>query len=478
MSDPAASNVVLVTVDSLRADAVGNDDGVSPVLDDLADGGVVFENAFAQGNWTPFSFPSILGSRPVFAERPDIGLASTPSLAERLSEAGFATAGFNAANGFLTDPWGYDRGFDEFEPFVDSGGYSKYLAAHPTVQAWVQLATSPFRRAATVLSGGSDDRPFADISRMGDLEDNAVQFLRETEDGFFLWVHYMDTHTPYVPAPRHLREVADTRLNVVRMLSSHVRTGLGWDVDERTLETLETLYAATVRQVDASVGRIMETLDAEGFADETAVVVAGDHGEEFLEHGHLAHYPKLYRELVDVPLFVSHPDGPSGTVSQPVGLDAIPPTVCALLGVDPAGGWEGPSLVGALDGDVPLAAETPVVSAAVRGESVTSQPIPRRLDDGELLLSARDERWTYIEHTDSGHCELYDRNADPGEQRDLCSEATTERAPTPVLDRLSRAVAEHVDRLLAASENSAGEEPGDGQASDEITARLRALGYQ
>jgi uncharacterized sulfatase len=313
---------------------------------------------------------------------------------------------------------------------------------------------------------------------MGDLENNAVKFLQETEDGFFLWVHYMDTHTPYVPAPRHLREVADTRLSIVRMLSSHVRTGLGWDVDERTLETLETLYAATVRQVDASVGRIMEALETEGFADETAVVVAGDHGEEFLEHGHLAHYPKLYRELVDVPLFVSRPGGPSGTVDAPVGLDAIPPTVCDLLGVDPAEAWEGPSLVGALDGEAPLADQTPIVSAAVRGESVTTQPIPRRLDDGELLLSARDERWTYIEHTDSDHRELYDRDADPGEQRDLCSEATAERAPTPVLDRLSRAVSEHADRLLAASENSAGEEPGDGQASDDITARLRALGYQ
>ncbi|MFC7027591.1 sulfatase-like hydrolase/transferase [Halomicroarcula sp. GCM10025324] len=470
-----ASNVVLVTIDSLRADAIGNENGVSPVLDGLADEGVVFDGALAQGNWTPFSFPSILGSRPVFAERPDIGLASTPSLAERLSEAGFATAGFNAANGFLTDPWGYDRGFDKFEPFVDSAGYSKYLAAHPTVQAWVQLATSPFRRAATFLRGGSDARPFADISRMGDLEDHAVRFLQETEDGFFLWVHYMDTHTPYVPAPRHLREVADTRLNLFRMLSSHVRTGLGWDVDERTLETLETLYAATVRQVDASVGRILETLDDEGFADETAIVVAGDHGEEFLEHGHLAHYPKLYRELIDVPLFVSHPDGTGGTVSQPVGLDAIPPTVCALLGVEPAAEWEGPVLP--LSPDADFEDQSPVVSAAVRGESVTSQPIPRRLDDGELLLSARDERWTYIEHTDTGRYELYDREADPDEQRDLRAETTAERPPAPVVDRLSRAVAEHADRLLEGDDGTA--EDGDGgQASDEITARLRALGYQ
>ncbi|WP_254280002.1 sulfatase [Haloarcula marina] len=469
------SNVVLVTVDSLRADALGGTDSVSPVLDGLAETGVTFENAFAHGNWTPFSFPSVHGSRPVFDEGGDIGVASSPTLAEQLSGAGLATGGFNAANGFLTDHWGYDRGFDEFEPFVDSKGYSKYLAAHPTVQAWVQLATSPFRRAATALRGGSDARPFADVSRMGDLERHATQFLERQDDGFFLWVHYMDTHTPYVPAPRHLREVSETHFGVARMLGAHVRTGLGWDVDDRTLATLRTLYDGTVRQVDASVGRLLDTLEAEGVADETAVVVAGDHGEEFLEHGHLAHYPKLYQELIEVPFFVHHPDSDGRKVHDPVGLDVLAPTVCDLLGVDPAEAWEGVSVAPTLDGEDAPDRE-PIVSVAVRGESVTSQPIPRRLDDGELLVSARDARWTYIEHTDSDHRELYDRREDPEERRDYCAESTDETAPPPVLDRLSAAVADHVDRLETAAAADTG---GDGPTeSDEITARLKALGYK
>ncbi|WP_135301984.1 sulfatase [Haloarcula amylovorans] len=467
------NNVVLVTVDSLRADALGGPDSVSPVFDRLAEEGVVFENAIAHGNWTPFSFPSIHGSRPVFDEGSDIGVASTPTLAERLSAADLSTAGFNAANGFLTEHWGYDRGFDEFEPFVESSVYSKYLAAHPTVQAWVQLLTSPFRRAATILGGGSDERPFADVSRMGDLEDHATEFLESTDGGFFLWVHYMDTHTPYVPAPRHLREVSDTHFGLFRMLGSHVRTGLGWDIDEKRLGTLRTLYDGTIRQVDASVGRLLDTLEGEGLTDDTAVVVAGDHGEEFLDHGHLAHYPKLYRELVDVPFFVTHPNGESGTVEQPVGLNTIPPTVCELLGIDPAEAWEGESVAPALDGDE-IEDRSPILSVAVRGESVTSQPIPRRLDDGELLVSARDADWTYIEHTKSDHCELYDRREDPTEQRDLCAEGV---APPPVVDRLSEAVASHVDRLETASDADSGEGAAE-EASDEIAARLKALGYK
>ncbi|MDS0260468.1 sulfatase-like hydrolase/transferase [Haloarcula sp. S1CR25-12] len=466
------TNVVLVTIDSLRRDALGGDDSVSPVLDELAAEGVTFESAMAQGNWTPFSFPSVHGSRPVFDEGPDIGVASTPTLAEQLSEAGLRTGGFNAANGFLTDHWGYDRGFDEFDPFVEGSGF---LAAHPTIQAWVQLGTSPFRRAASVLGGGDDERPFADVSRMGELEDHATEFLETADDGFFLWVHYMDTHTPYVPAPRHLREVSDTHFGLFRMLGSHFRTGMGWDVDERTLGTLRTLYDGTVRQVDESVGRLCDTLDSEGVADETAIVVAGDHGEEFLDHGHLSHYPKLYRELIDVPLFLTHPDGESGTVHQPVGLDTIPPTVCDLLGVEPADAWEGQSVAPALDGEA-IEDRGPVVSVAVRGDSVTTQPIPRHREDGELLVSARDARWTYIEHTDTGHRELYDRRTDPEERRDLCADGTDDAAPPPVLDRLSAAVADHVERLDTASEGA--EERQTGGESDEITARLKALGYK
>ena len=468
----AVNNVVLVTVDSLRRDALGGPDSVSPVLDNLASEGTVFENAMAQGNWTPFSFPSMLGSRPVFDEGPDIGVASTPTLAEQLSDAGVRTGGFNAANGFLTDHWGYDRGFDEFEPFIDSDGF---LAAHPTIQAWVQLGTSPFRRAGTVLSGGSDERPFADVSRMGELEDHATDFLETTDDGFFLWVHYMDTHTPYVPAPRHLREVSDTHFGLFRMLGSHFRTGMGWDVDDRTLGTLRTLYDGTVRQVDESVGRLLNTLETEGIADDTAVVVAGDHGEEFLEHGHLSHYPKLYRELIDVPLFIVHPEGDDQTVNQPVGLDTIPPTVCDLLGVDAAPEWDGQSVAPALDGES-IADRGPVVSVAVRGDSVTSQPIPRNKRDGELLVSARDARWTYIEHTESGHCELYDRRTDTEERRDRCSDDTDENPPPPVLDRLSGAVASHVERLETATDEQESDQAAG--ESEEITARLKALGYK
>ena len=471
----APSNVVLVTVDSLRADAIGAYDDArhTPVLDSLAERGTVFERAFATGNWTPFSFPSLLGSRPVFADTGQIGVDGAPTLARTLSEAGLATGGFNAANGFLTSHWGYDDGFDEFEPFVARVGsslYSRYLATHPTVEAWLQLATSPVRRISSRLRGNSDDRPFLDTSRMFDVEHAATEFVEQADGPFFLWVHYMDAHTPYVPAPRYIREVSSDRVGTHRMLHAHTRTGLGWDVGERTLADLRTLYQAAVRQVDASVGRLLDTLSANDIADDTAVVVAGDHGEEFQEHGHLAHYPKLYDELIRVPLVVDVPGAEGRRIDGQVGLDDVPPTVTDLLDVDAPGEWAGTSLApSVLDGAAP--ADDPVVSVTVRGDDVTSQPIPRSLDDGDLLVSVRDRDWTYVENVDTETTELYYRPDDPTQQTDLSTDPTEEAEA--VVERFAPLVDAHAALLRDRAERSTTDEVGD-----DLGARLEALGYR
>jgi len=474
-SDHAVSNVLLITVDSLRADAVGayDDQRYTPEIDRLAERGTVFERAFATGNWTPFSFPSLLASRPVFADDGRVGVESVETLAETLASADVSTGGFNAANGFLTSHWGYDDGFDTFEPFVTSVGdsiYSRYLATHPTVEAWLQLATSPLRRAKAWLSSDTERRPFLDTSRMFDVERGARSFVETADEPFFLWVHYMDAHTPYVPAPRYIREVASDRFGTHRMVLAHTHAGLGREVGDRTLAHLRTLYQSAVRQVDDSIGRLLSTLDAEGIADETAVVLAGDHGEEFQEHGHLAHYPKLYDELIRVPLIVDVPGTGGNRIEGQVGLDAVPPTVTDLLGVDAPSAWRGTSLVPAVrDGIEP--ANEPVVSVTVRGESVTEQPIPRSLADGDLFVSVRDRDWTYIVNTDTGATELYDRSSDPGQQDDRADDGT--EATDAVIDTLGPVADAHAELLR---ENRSAQR--DDEMDSDLEARLDALGYK
>lgn len=473
------NNVILITVDSLRADAIGPYDNRqhTPTLDSLAAEGAVFDNAFATGNWTPFSFPSILGSRPVFSDTGRIGVDETPTLPAVLSDADreLATGGFNAANGFLTSHWGYDEGFDQFEPFVadtSSDIYSRYLATHPTVEAWIQLASSSVRRFRSWLGRGSTDRPFLDSSRMFDIESASVDFITESSTPFFLWVHYMDAHTPYVPAPRYIREVSSDVLGTHRMLHAHVRTGLGRTVDERTLNELRTLYQAAVRQVDASIGRLRESLESAGIKEETAIILAGDHGEEFQEHGHLAHYPKLYDELIQVPLIIHTPDGPSRRIDRPTGLDAIPPTVTDLLGVDPAPEWAADSALPAVrDDSDELPPSEPVVSVAVRGEEVTKQPIPRSLGDGQLLVSVRDEEWTYIENIETGVQQLYHRPTDPGQQTDLTADPSPEaRQKIDTFGSLARQHGKSIHGQTVDKPNA--------DVDADLSAQLEALGYR
>jgi arylsulfatase A-like enzyme len=474
MTDSPVSNAILVTVDSLRTDAIEPYGGEydTPTFSALAERGTVFENAFAHGNWTPMSFPSILASRPVFADTGRIGVDGVMTLAERLQAAGVATGGFNAANGFLTEHWGYDAGFDSFDAFGGGdtdGRAGEFVAAHPTWGAWLHLLTSPFRRAGNYLRGGSDEQPFTDASRMLDTERAATSFVAETEEPSFLWVHYMDAHTPYVPAPRYLRDT-DRRVGKTRMLIAHVRTGLGWSVGDRTLADLRTLYQGAVRQVDASLDRLLDSLDKAGVADNTAVIVAGDHGEEFMDHGHLSHYPKLYDELVQVPLIVDVPELPARRVTDHVGLDAIPPTLCALLGVDPADEWTGESLLPTIrDGTAPPKA--PVVTVTVCGDDVTQQPIPRSLDEGDLLVSARDTDWVYVRNTETGAEELYDRRADPDQRTDRSDDDDPEA--TAAREHLRTVVDDHA--ALLASVDAAGRDEG---VDEDIETRLEALGYR
>ncbi|MFB6280773.1 MAG: sulfatase [Haloferacaceae archaeon] len=501
---PTPRNAVLVTVDSLRADVL---DGAAPTptMDALADRGTVFETAFAGGNWTPFSFPGLLGSRPVFVDHGGLGPGAAPTLAEALADAGYATAGFNAANGFLTRLWDYDRGFDRFDAFIDdpTSRYGAYLAAHPTLQAWRDLAAAPVRRLAAGLAGEGDAQPFMDASHTLDVERHAVDFVETAaaiDSPFFLWVHYMDAHTPYAPAPRYLRRVADGgRRSLLRMLWAHVRTGLGHQVGDRTLRTLRTLYRAAVLQADDSLSRVLDALSAAGIRDETVVVLAGDHGEEFMEHGHLAHYPKLYDELVHVPLVIDAPGAAGGRAAAPVALADVPPTVCDLLDAPVPDGWAGESRAprlragtagggrgsgagapvgGAADAAGGAAAD-PVVSVAVRGDSVTTQPIPRHPNEGNLLVSARTDRWVYIETVATGEAELYDRRADPTQQEELLAAG---RRPA-ALDDLRRAVAARAAAVERAVADDADDgDRGDGRrAVDDaggVATRLDALGYR
>lgn len=359
MLRPAPLNVLIVTLDTTRADRVGayvGSQGVTPVLDRLAAQAVVFERAYTP---VPLTLPShvslMTGLNP-----PEHGIRlngsvsrladDVPLLAEILHDKGYATGAFIAS--FVLDgKFGLNRGFDLYSDEI----------RHPHGATALDSHSHPSRRGEEVVS-------------------TSLAWLHEHhKQPFFCWVHLFDPHTPY-----------DSREPI---FGDRFR---------------DTPYDAGVAYADIQVGRLMEFLDQQGLDDETIVIVVGDHGESLGEHQERTHGLTLYESTMRVPLIYRHPqhvDRP-GRISTPVSLIDIFPTVLADLGVETNVSPGGRSLVPAMRGDdlfpaIPLYLETDHPYA----EGGWS---PQR-----ALIS---ENWKYIH---SPKPELYNVIEDPDELANL-----------------------------------------------------------
>jgi arylsulfatase A-like enzyme len=377
-------NVVLFTIDTLRRDALGlygGAGGHTPFLDSLAPQSVVFTRAHSVAPYTQASFPGLLTSSYLFdAPRAQKLSRGRTMISEALREKGVTTAGFHS-NPYLSAFFGWNRGWDTFYDSMedDVDDYSPYIrggAINAKVDAWL---------ASHAKDGGG--RPF------------------------FLWVHYMDVHEPYVPDRRHI-DAVDPSIGLGRdeMLKLFTDVVLPRDVSSpQTVKLLHSLYLAHVREVDEHARELFGILGKHGLLPETSVIVTTDHGDEFGEHGGLSHDGKMYAELVHVPQIIVNPPEGRGTVSGVLvsGLD-IPPTIMALLGFTPHTGFQGRPLF-------PLASYP---EAGCFGEAVgkLSHKI-KETDRPAYYCRQGDLKITYREEND--RWELYDLSKDPEERHNI-----------------------------------------------------------
>ncbi len=269
---------VLISIDTLRADRIGAwgyDRPTTPFLDRLAARGALFERAWSP---IPATLPAHLsiftglypGQHDV---DPPSGVLSPeiPTLPELFRAAGYRTAG-HVEGGFMAGGYGFSRGFEEWS--------DDDWAADTDV-----------------------DRTFG----------RGVDFLRRLgpEERFFLFLHTYAVHDPYEPAAEYLAPLRDAPPPAGAppptgtTLAAFNRGEL--DVDAATAAWYSDLYDASIRQVDAALERLWTAIEDLDLADEVTLIVTSDHGEEFLEHGHLAHV-QLYPESLHVPLLVVTPD--------------------------------------------------------------------------------------------------------------------------------------------------------------------------
>ena len=409
-------NILLVVVDTLRADHVGSYGyarDTTPHLDALAADSIRYTRAFTQAPWTTPAMAALMTSR----HPSSLGITNIQSrlpddvvlLPELLRAAGYTTGAF-VSHSFVSRKWGFARGFETF----DESNVKGHLAT-----------TSP------ALSDGALEWLQARIEKRGG-----------EREPFFLLVHYFDPHFGYLDQPGFDFGGRDPGYD------GPVRSGVlpgkfARDPSKVTpgdLHELERLYDSEIALTDRAIGRLIDFLVQNDLYDDALVIVTGDHGEEFLDHAALDHAKTLYDELMNVPLLVKLPGRSAAVVDRPVALMDILPTLTEWLGIDTPEGARGMSLL-AESGPRPILLETQRLRR-LRGVVYGSHKL--------------------IVDLESGQVELFDLATDPEERVDLSGKRPEQVA---ALRRL-------LDGLT--SDEMGGERL---ELTDEERERLEALGY-
>ncbi|MEM9291432.1 MAG: sulfatase [Acidobacteriota bacterium] len=458
LPSPSAVNVVLYLVDTLRADGLGTyggRPGLTPRLDALAEDGVVFADTTAQSSWTKPSAASILtGLQPRRhrAVRLDSPLdPSVPTLAEHFRAAGWHT-GAVVANAFVTEAFGFHRGFDHFV-FLSEGSVQEH---------WdIGAPRSPR------------------------LHRSALAWLDEIYDGdpasgqqqpFFLYVHTVDPHAPYTPPPAYQRrfapgvEVAQgprpSALGSVEMMSALSQRRM--EGSPALARDLKALYEAEIAFQDATFGRFLDALEERDLLDDTVIVFLSDHGEAFGEHEEWTHGLDLHHEVLAVPWLMRLP--PSWAVEpvrvhQAVSHVDVTPTLLDLVGLEVPADLDGFSRAPLLG----------LGSEGSLGEDRERQPVLAHLHYFDRRAESWiDGQWKLIRplsrasgRRSGGRSQLFARDQSPAEAEDL--------APCrPVLAGWLESRLRWLDsERRAPPVESAGPESLD----PELRQQLEALGY-
>lgn len=418
-SEAVGPNILLVTIDTLRADRVGAYGyraGSTPSLDRLAARGVRFADAVAHVPLTYPSHVSILTGR--YAGSFGVRLNGTPvldtaavTLAESLSAAGYKTGAFIGST-VLDGATGLDQGFDVYDDDFET----------PVGE---QVALSELQRPA------------------GQVVAAAERWLSGQAGPWFAWVHLYDPHLPY-SAPAEFQKASPGRP-----------------------------YDAEVSYADAMVGRLLTRLDRTN----TVVVVVSDHGEALGDHGELDHGFFIYDSTLNVPLIVAGPGISPRVVKEQVRLVDVMPTILALAGdggapfdsaatAGLAQGRNAPPLHPPFDGVSVL----PLINGQTRPDvppSLAETWYPRLHFGWSELRGVRVGEFMYIA---APKPELYDLRTDPSEQTNIVDRRA------PVAARLAAELA-LISKESAPNDGGAQAPPRQPQPDPETVRRLQALGY-
>ncbi|GJM20927.1 MAG: hypothetical protein DHS20C15_08420 [Planctomycetota bacterium] len=440
-------NLLLVTLDTTRADQLGLYGWIAPTspnLDALGAGGVVFERAYApMGQTFPTHSTILSGLGPrehgVLENHSLLG-ERVATIAQTLRAKGWDTAGCIGAK-VLSERTGIARGFDHWDERMPEREEGRATAERPAEQVADALIAWWDARAESA----SGSKPW------------------------FAWAHFFDAHQPFV-APEAFLDALDARA-IAQQIAADPERWLGQSdlpptevvlaIAERWRE-----YGAEIRYVDAQLGRLLAELEARGERERTVIVVVGDHGEGLTTHGEFGHGVNLYDELMHVPLVIAAPGGVdagagAGTrLAEPFGLVELRPLAEGLL-LDGGerGGWNTLVRTGRLPSE-PVFLERPHFS-----EQALIKRSGKRLDPYEFgsMLAVVHQGWKLLRQP-SGVEVLFDLRNDPGEVHDRSQQEPELHA------RLAALLDEWLERHPVS-------DSGPVELSEERLRELEELGY-
>lgn len=441
---PPEKLVLFITVDTLRADALGvygNDQARTPNIDAMGREGAVFLRAQAAASWTLPSHASMFTGLNARQHGANIGTMrisrTVPMITEALRDQGYRTAGF-VSSMIVNSALGFGRGFSLFD---DQFSWPwRYLAL-----------PSAIRKLAAYFP--SLDPPVE--RRAGDTVRQVLPIL-DQGGSLFVWIHLMDPHTPYAP-PAGFRPPASVIINppfdgTVGPLRD---VNLGHLAPPRPTDVsnLRALYDGEVAYTDSEIGRLLGEIKRRGLEKRTSILLTADHGEGFGEHERFLHQ-SLHQEILHVPFILWAPGRvPAGLRVQDVvrGID-VPATLADLAGVE----WKSP----AGDGRSVL----PILPGSETSPRAARSDRDVLTETGDLIFpetSLLVWPWKFYRSSRTGMM-LFNLGEDPGERIDRSREQ-------PGL----------VAQMKAELER--GDQPGPAgprrTLDPETTRRLKSLGY-
>jgi arylsulfatase A-like enzyme len=416
-ADPSSPNVILICIDTLRADRMslyGYSEKTTPRLDQLARRGTVFEQCISASNWTKPSVASLLTSVEPTVHGVIANESRVPegilTAAEIFLESGYQTMGV-VANHQLNSLFGFGQGFQVYFDPQQTG--MNYITL---------LARSPFR---PFLERVGNRMPAFRGSYVGveaeDVTDQGIELIKASHTPFFLYLHYMDPHSPYNPPAEYdaVFNPEQKRIYSFEMLQKDPSS-----VPVQGFRELEQRYLGEILYTDAMLGRLFDYLEASGLLNQTVIALTADHGEAFYDHQDYGHGHSLYEEQIHIPLILWGPPIPQGArIDPPVALLDVLPTLLACAGIEVPDELHGQVLTPPLPGETDKH-KSRIIYAEKAGEY------------GAMRSSA----WKYIEvwdeaksslgsqyHAHKKPVEFYDLNEDPNELVDLSESQSPER---------------------------------------------------